>query len=39
VSRYAINRNSWSDVAKDEYESLLADICNETNDTTCSRTR
>jgi hypothetical protein len=33
MSRYAINRNAWSDVAKDEYESLLADICNETNDT------
>jgi hypothetical protein len=33
VSRYAINRNAWSAQEKDEYEDLLADICNASNDT------
>lgn len=33
MSRYAINRNAWSDADKDEYEDLLAEICNATNDT------
>jgi hypothetical protein len=33
VSRYAINRNAWSAQDRDEYEELLAEICNRTNDT------
>jgi len=33
VSRYAINRSAWSDRDRDEYEDLLAEICNLTNDT------
>lgn len=33
MSRYAINRATWSPRDKDEYEDLLAEICNETNDT------
>jgi hypothetical protein len=33
VTRFAINRHAWSAEAKDEYEDLLADICNTTNDT------
>lgn len=33
MSRFAINRNAWSAEAKDEYEGLLADICNQTTDT------
>jgi hypothetical protein len=33
VSRYAINRSTWSAGDKDEYEDLLADLCNRTNDT------
>ncbi len=33
MTRYAINRNAWSEQARDEYEDLLAEICNATNDT------
>jgi hypothetical protein len=36
VSRYAINRNTWSPSDKDEYEDLLAEICNETTTTRAS---
>lgn len=33
MSRYAINRSAWSTQARDEYEDLLAEICNRTSDT------
>ncbi|GAA0738429.1 hypothetical protein Drose_04555 [Dactylosporangium roseum] len=33
MSRYAINRAAWSERDKDEYEDLLAEICNATTDT------
>lgn len=33
MSRYAINRATWSPKERDEYEDLLAEICNESNDT------
>jgi hypothetical protein len=33
VSKHAIDRNVWSPDERDEYEDLLAEVCNATTDT------
>jgi hypothetical protein len=34
MTKHAINRNAWSPTERDEYEDLLAEVCNASKDTT-----